>query len=75
MKILLDFHAKFGRQYIFKPTVGNESLREDSNDNEVRVVNFATSKMDGVCSTYVGEEWCIQDFGTETWGKETTWKT
>jgi hypothetical protein len=31
MKIILDFHAEFGRQYIFKPTVGNESLREDSN--------------------------------------------
>jgi hypothetical protein len=22
-----------------------------------------------------GEEYCIQSFGVETWGKETTWKT
>jgi hypothetical protein len=45
MKILLgDFNAKFGREDIFKPTVGKESLHEDSNDNGVRVVNFATSK-------------------------------
>jgi endonuclease/exonuclease/phosphatase family metal-dependent hydrolase len=45
MKILLgDFNAKLGREDIFKPTVGNESLLEDSNDNGVRVVNFATSK-------------------------------
>jgi hypothetical protein len=28
----------------FKPTIGNESSHEISNDNGVRVVNFATSK-------------------------------
>jgi hypothetical protein len=45
MKILLEeFRAKVGREDIFKPTSGNESLHEISNDNEVRVVNFATSK-------------------------------
>jgi hypothetical protein len=27
-----------------KPIIGNESLHEINNDNEVRVVNFATSK-------------------------------
>jgi exonuclease III len=44
-KILLgDFNAKVGRQNIFKLTIGNESLYEISNDNVVRVVNFATSK-------------------------------
>ncbi|PNF32123.1 hypothetical protein B7P43_G02834 [Cryptotermes secundus] len=45
MKILLgDFNVKVGREYIFKPTIGNESLHEISNDNGVSVVNFATSK-------------------------------
>jgi hypothetical protein len=44
MKILLDFNVKVGRADIFKPTIGNESLHEISNDNGVRVVNFATSK-------------------------------
>jgi hypothetical protein len=45
MKILLgDLNAKLGREDTFKPTIGNESLREDSNDNGVRVVNFATPK-------------------------------
>ena len=40
MKILLgDFNAKVGREIIFKPTIG-----QDSNDNGVRLVNFATSK-------------------------------
>jgi len=42
--ILGDFNAKVGRKNIFKPTTGNESLHQDSNDNGVRTVNFATSK-------------------------------
>jgi len=46
MKILLgDFNAKVGREKIFKPTIGNVSLHQDSNDNGVRIVNFATSKI------------------------------
>jgi hypothetical protein len=45
MKILLgDFNAKVSREDIFKPTIWNESLHEISNDNGVRLVNFATSK-------------------------------
>jgi hypothetical protein len=38
-------NAKVGREDIFKPTIGNVSLHEISNDNGVRVVNFATSKI------------------------------
>jgi hypothetical protein len=45
MKILLGvFNAKVGRERTFKPTIWNESLHEISNDNGIRVVNFATSK-------------------------------
>jgi hypothetical protein len=45
MKILFrDFNAKVGREYIFKPTIRNESLHEINNHNKVRVVNFATSR-------------------------------
>ena len=45
MKILLgDFNAKVGIESIFKQTIGQESLHQDSNDNGVRLVNFATSK-------------------------------
>jgi len=29
---------------IFKPTIGNDSLHQDGNDNGVRIVKFATSK-------------------------------
>jgi hypothetical protein len=45
MKIFLgDFNAKVRREDVFKPITGNESPHEASNDNGVRVVNFATLK-------------------------------
>ena len=45
MKILLgDFNAKLGREDIFKPIIGQESLHQVSNENGVRLVYFATSK-------------------------------
>jgi hypothetical protein len=38
MTILLgDFSAKVGREDIFKPMTGNESLHEISNDNELAI--------------------------------------
>jgi hypothetical protein len=44
MEILLgDFSAEVGREHVFNPAVGNESLHEIGNDNGVSVVNFATS--------------------------------
>jgi hypothetical protein len=39
-----DFNAKVGREDIFKPVIGNDSLHEANNDNGVRVIDFATSK-------------------------------
>jgi hypothetical protein len=46
MKMLLGyFNAKVCGEDIFKPTIGNESFHEISNNNGVRVVNFATSKI------------------------------
>ena len=37
MKILLgEFNAKLGREDIFKPIIGQESLHQDSNENGVR---------------------------------------
>jgi len=45
MKMLLgEFNAKVGRENISKPKIGLESLRQESNDSGVRLVNFATSK-------------------------------
>jgi exonuclease III len=52
MKILVgDFNANVEREDIFKPTIENESLHEISNDNGIRLVNFATSKNLRVKST------------------------
>jgi hypothetical protein len=41
-KLFGDFNTKVGKEDIFKPTFGNETLHEISNDNGV--VNFATIK-------------------------------
>jgi hypothetical protein len=61
MRILIgDFNAKIGREDIFKTTIGNENLRETSNDNGVRVVNFATSKNLIVKSTIILHSYGIQ---------------
>jgi hypothetical protein len=39
MKILIgDFYVKVERENIFKPTIGNESLHQDSNVNGIRIV-------------------------------------
>jgi len=46
MKILLgDFNAKVGRDNIFKPTIGDESLHQDSNDNGVRILHLPHQKI------------------------------
>jgi hypothetical protein len=39
-----DFSPKIGREDIFKPTIGNESLYKISNDNGIRILNIATSE-------------------------------
>jgi hypothetical protein len=58
MKILLgDFIAKVDKEDIFKPTIWNESLHKISNDNGVRLVNFATSKNPRVKITMFAFRW------------------
>ena len=58
MKILLgDCNEKVGRENIFKPSIGNESLHQGSNDNGVRIVTDCYSVLAGfgtsglVCSS------------------------
>jgi len=46
MKFLLeDFNAQLGRENIFNPTIVNESLHNDSNDNGARIVNLQHKKI------------------------------
>jgi hypothetical protein len=40
--LLVYFNAKLGEEDIFKPTIGNESVHQDCNDDGFRVVNFDT---------------------------------
>jgi hypothetical protein len=40
---LEDFNAKLERENIFKPTVRNDNIHQDINDDGVRKVNVATS--------------------------------
>ena len=50
--ILGDINAKVGGgENIFKPTSGNDSLHQNSNDNGIRIMNFTTSKSLVVKST------------------------
>lgn len=52
VKIVLgDFNAKIGKEQVLRPTVGGCSLHDETNDNGLRVVDFAASKGLVVSST------------------------
>ena len=52
IKIVLgDCNAQIGREEGLRPVIGLHSLHENSNDNGLRTVNFATSKNMSVAST------------------------
>jgi hypothetical protein len=40
--LLGEFNAEVGIGEVFKPTIGNESLHQNINDNALRIVNFDT---------------------------------
>jgi hypothetical protein len=42
--LLTDTNSKQRGEDILEPTIGNKILHQDSNDNGVGIVNFATSK-------------------------------
>jgi len=53
VKIVLGgFNAKIEKEIDYKPTIGQQSLHNDSNDNGVRVISFATSKGMNISSTF-----------------------
>jgi len=39
-----DVNAKVGRENIFKPTIGNEGLHQDNNDNCIRIIKSQHKK-------------------------------
>jgi hypothetical protein len=45
IKIILgDFNTKVGKENLYKPTIGNESLHNETNDNGMKMIQFAICK-------------------------------
>jgi len=73
MEILLgDLTQNWGERIFSNQQLGNESLHQDSNDNGVRIVNFATSKNLVVKSTMFPTETFISTPGPLMMGRLTT---
>jgi hypothetical protein len=47
-----DFNAQIGKEVMFKPTFGKESLHDISNDNGSKLINFAISSDLVISITY-----------------------
>ena len=50
--ILGDFNARVGKESIYKPTIGNESLCNETNNNGIKMIQFVTSNGLNVRSTF-----------------------
>jgi len=61
--ILGDFIAKVGEESIYKPTIGNESLHNETNNNAIQMIQFEISDGLNVRSTTFPHE----DIHRETW--------
>jgi hypothetical protein len=49
--VIRDFNAKIGKEMIYKPTIGSESLYVESNDNGYKLISFAAAKNMTISST------------------------
>ncbi|KAF0682285.1 craniofacial development protein 2-like, partial [Aphis craccivora] len=64
VKIVLgDLNAKVGREEIYQPTIGRESLYDKSNDNGTRLINFCMTNGLTLSSTYFPRK----DIYKQTW--------
>jgi len=64
IKIILgDFNAKVGKESIYKPTIGNESLHNETNNNGRKIIQFVISKDLNERST----TFPLKDIHKETW--------
>jgi len=61
--ILGDFNAKVDKEDTYKPTTGNESLHNETNNNRIKMIHFAISKGFNVRNTTLPHK----DIHKETW--------
>jgi len=53
IKIVIgDFNAQVGREAIYRPVIGKYSLHRETNENGLRLINFATATNMRVCSSF-----------------------
>jgi hypothetical protein len=67
--ILEDFNAKVGKDSIYKPTICNESLHNETNDNGMKIIQFAIPKGLNVRNT----TFLHKDIHKETWYSADGW--
>ncbi|KAL4083660.1 hypothetical protein QTP88_028976 [Uroleucon formosanum] len=64
IKIVLgDFNAKIGKEEVYRPTIGRDSLHDTSNDNGTRLINFCMTNGMVLSSTYFPRK----DIHKQTW--------
>ena len=61
--ILRDFNTKVGKESIYKPTIGNESLHNETKNNGIKMIQFVISNGLNVRSTMFPRK----DIHKETW--------
>jgi hypothetical protein len=53
VKLVMGFAtAKVGRETVHQPTIGKHSLHESTNENDLRLVDFAAGRQMAIKSTY-----------------------